>query len=267
MPTQLTPPTSSPSQIQLSSAHRLTADTALFLDFDGTLVEIASHPQAVRIPPRLRYTLFALQQQLGGALALVSGRRLPDLDSFLAPLQLPSAVEHGALRRDAAGRMSSAPAVRIEPVLQAAQALVAQHPALLLEQKNWGLSLHYRHAPELETLCLREMRAAQAHSPGLVLMQGKYVIDLRPAGVSKGTAIAAFMGEAPFASRVPVFVGDDVTDEDGFEQVLRMGGQAIKVGSGPSRAGLRCDSVAHLSAWLEASAASLADAHLERFSR
>lgn len=245
------PPARSPS------LPRLTADTALFLDFDGTLVEIASQPQDVQIPSRLGNTLAALHTQLGGALALVSGRRLLDLDGFLAPLQLPSAAEHGAQRRDAAGRMSRAPATDLRQVLQAAQALVAQYPTLVLEQKEQALSLHYRHAPELEAMCLRVMRAALARSPGLALIQGKYVIDLRPASVSKGTAIEAFMAETPFAGRVPVFAGDDVTDEDGFEQVLRMGGHAIKVGAGPSLARLRCDSVAALAAWLQSAPTSL----------
>lgn len=241
----------------------IRADMALFLDFDGTLVEIASRPQGVLIPPRLGDTLAALYRHLGGALALVSGRRLLDLDGFLAPLQLPSAAEHGAQRRDAAGRISRAPATDLRQVQQAAQALVAQYPALVLEEKEMALSLHYRQAPELEALCRQVMRNALAANTGLVLMQGKCVIDLIPAGASKGTAIAAFMSEAPFAGRVPVFTGDDVTDEDGFEQVLRMGGHAIKVGAGPSLARLRCNSVADLAAWLEASAASLPPARFE----
>ena len=244
----------------------ITADMALFLDFDGTLVEIADHPQDVLIPHRLVDTLSALHRQLGGAVALVSGRRLLDLDGFLSPLQLPSAAEHGAQRRDAAGRISSAPATDLQQVLRAAQDLVAQYPALALEQKNLALSLHYRHAPELETLCLQVMRTALAGNPRLALMQGKCVIDVKPISVSKGTAIAAFMAEAPFAGRFPVFAGDDVTDEDGFEELLRMGGHAIKVGSGPSRARLRCHSVAELAAWLEASAASLSATRLESLS-
>ena len=247
----LSPPGLPPEALPL-----IEADMALFLDFDGTLVELAAHPQAVLIPARLAHTLAALYSHLGGALALVSGRRLLDLDGFLAPLQLPSAAEHGAQRRDAAGRMSRAPATDLRPVQQAAQALVAQYPALVLEQKVQALSLHYRNAPELEATCLRVMRAALARSPGLALIQGKYVIDLRPASVSKGTAIAAFMAEAPFAGRVPVFAGDDVTDEDGFEQVLRMGGHAIKVGAGPTLARLHCDSVADLAAWLHSPSAS-----------
>lgn len=229
---------------------RIAPDTALFLDFDGTLVELASRPETVEVPPDLANTLAALSKQLNGALALVSGRPLRDLDNFLAPLQLPAAVEHGGQRRNAAGLLISAPATDLRAALEAAEGLLQQHPGLQLEQKNLALSLHYRHAPDLEDLCLQVMRAAVARSPGLQLIHGKCVIDLKPTGVSKGTAIAAFMDEAPFAGRVPVFAGDDVTDEDGFEQVLRMGGHAIKVGPGPTLAKHRCDSVAQLTQWL-----------------
>jgi trehalose 6-phosphate phosphatase len=242
----------SPQHASLETLPPITRDTALFLDFDGTLVELAAQPETVIIPPTLTPTLAALYGQLGGALALVSGRRLLDLDGFLAPLQLPAAVEHGAQRRTAEGLLISAPAVDLRHALQAAEGLLRQHPGLKLERKNLALSLHYRHAPELEGLCLRVMREAVARSPGLSLMQGKLVIDLKPSSVSKGTAIAAFMAEAPFAGRTPVFVGDDVTDEDGFAQVQRLGGHGVKVGPGPTVARHRCSGVGPLSAWLQA---------------
>lgn len=229
----------------------ITARTALFLDFDGTLVEIASRPDAVIVPPTLTSTLAALYGQLDGALALVSGRRLLDLDGFLAPLQLPAAVEHGAQRRNAQGQLISAPAAELSHVLVAAEGLMQQHPGLQLEHKNLALSLHYRHAPELEALCLEVMQAAVARSSGLQLMHGKCVIDLKVSGFSKGTAIAAFMAEPPFAGRVPVFAGDDVTDEDGFAAVQRLGGHAVKVGAGATRAQHRCAGVAEMADWLQ----------------
>jgi len=229
---------------------RIRPDTALFLDFDGTLVESAPQPDAVVMPPLLVGMLAALYRQLGGALALVSGRSVFDLDGFLAPLQLPTAGEHGAQRRNANGLLISAPAVDLRQALQAAEALLQQHPALQLERKNLVLSLHYRQAPELKNLCLQVMRQAVERSTGLALMQGNHGIDIKPAGISKGTAIAAFMDEAPF-------VGDDVTDEAGFEQVLRMGGQAIKVGAGPTRAPHRCAHVAALADWLQSSQTAL----------
>lgn len=230
---------------------RITPDSALFLDFDGTLVELASQPELVVVPAGLTSLLTSLYKQLDGALALVSGRRLLDLDHFLAPLRLPAAAEHGAQRRTFDGLLISAPPVDLAHVVQAAESLLRLHPALKLERKNLALSLHYRHAPELEDLCLQVMREAVGRSPGLDLMQGKFVLDLKPLGVSKGTGIAAFMREAPFAGRTPLFAGDDITDEAGFEQVLRMGGPTIKVGQGPTAAQFRCNSVADLSAWLQ----------------
>ncbi len=230
---------------------RISPGTALFLDFDGTLVELASQPETIEVPPGLVEALKALSRQLNGALALVSGRRLQDLDHFLSPLQLPTAAEHGAHRRSASGQLTIAHAANMQGVLQAAQALATQHPTLRLEQKKLAISLHYRHAPELEALCLAEMQAAVARSAGLDLMHGKCVIDIKPAGVSKGTAIAAFMAEAPFAGRTPLFAGDDVTDEAGFTQVQGMGGYAVKVGPGPTVAQHRCDSVTQLMVWLQ----------------
>lgn len=232
----------------------ISPDTALFLDFDGTLVELTGQPELVQIPPALGGTLALLSRQLNGALALVSGRRLHDLDDFLTPLKLPAAGEHGARRRSASGALVTAPATDLRRVLLAAEGLLQGHPGLKLERKNLAISLHYRQAPELESLCLQIMREAVEHSPGLDLLQGKCVIDVKPAGVSKGTAIAAFMAEVPFAGRVPLFVGDDVTDEAGFAEVLRLGGHTVKVGAGATLAQHRCAGVAELAAWLQAAA-------------
>jgi trehalose 6-phosphate phosphatase len=241
---------------------RITPDAALFLDFDGTLVALASEPDLVKVEPGLTSTLAALYAQLDGALALVSGRQLFDLDSFLAPLLLPAAGEHGAQRRSASGAMVSIPPADLHQVLQAAEDLLQRHPRLKLERKNLALSLHYRQAPELQALCLQAMHEAVARSTGVELMHGKFVIDVKPAGVSKGTAIAAFMAEAPFAGRMPIFAGDDVTDETGFEQVRRMGGKAIKVGPEPTGAQFRCASVADLAAWLHSAALGAPEAGL-----
>ena len=242
---------------QAENLPRITSETALFLDFDGTLVALAAQPELVQVPRGLAGTLAELHRKLNGALALVSGRRLLDLDGFLAPLLLPVAAEHGAQRRTADGLMISAPLADLGQVLQAAEGLVARHPALKLERKNLALSLHYRQAPELEEVCLQVMREALERSQDLELMQGKCVIDLKPVGFSKGTAIAFFMTEAPFAGRVPMFVGDDVTDEAGFEAVQRIGGHAIKVGPGPTLAPHRCASVSQLAAWLQLAVATL----------
>ncbi len=220
----------------MTFADFLCPDCALFLDFDGTLVEIAEHPEAVVIPRGLIGTLGRVQQCLGGAAAVVSGRPIAQIDRFLDPLVLCVAGVHGAERRRADGSMAWRTVPPLQPVEEAASALVRAHPALWLEAKRGSLALHYRQAPELEGLCLETLSAAIARSPGLTLMRGKMVVEAKPAAVSKGRAIEAFLEEPPFAGRKPVFIGDDVTDEAGFAAVQALGGVAVKVGEGPTAA-------------------------------
>jgi trehalose 6-phosphate phosphatase len=207
---------------------------ALFLDFDGTLVDIAPQPEAVVVPPMLIRTLDSLQQYLGGALALISGRPLEQIDRFLQPLVVPAAGVHGAERRSAQGDISLMPAFPLEVVEQIALQLAQRHPRLRVEIKRGSIALHYRQAPELETLCLEAMQGAVEQSPGLTLLRGKMVVEAKPGGASKGAAIEAFMAEPPFAGRTPVFVGDDITDEVGFATVQRLQGLGVKIGDGPS---------------------------------
>lgn len=233
----------------------ITPQTALFLDFDGTLVELAARPSLVHMPNQTIAVLRALESKLGGALALVSGRSLTDLDGFLHPLRLAAAGEHGAVRRSAAGKVAGVAHSELHHALAAAQAMVRQHPTLLLEQKTRCVSLHYRQAPELEASCLAAMQAAAQRSTGLELVMGKYVVELKPLTASKGAAIGDFMQEAPFKGRHSIFAGDDLTDESGFQAVQALGGQAIKVGSGPTTAHHRCATVTQLTAWLQAAAA------------
>jgi trehalose 6-phosphate phosphatase len=230
----------------------LTRDTALFLDFDGTLAELAPQPDAVRVPPGLVPTLAALQGQLDGALAIVTGRRAADIDAFLAPLVLPLASEHGARYRLADGSCPAIAVPDLAPALRAAADLAGLHPALLLEHKTSSLALHYRHAPQLESLCRDTLARAIAGMAGVELLQGKCVLEVKPAGANKGQAIAVFMSQAPFAGRVPVFAGDDVTDEAGFAAAQQLGGRGIKIGEGPTLAQYRCLSPATLRGWLAA---------------
>jgi trehalose 6-phosphate phosphatase len=230
--------------------------SALFLDFDGTLAEIAPQPEAVHVPGELIELLKALICQMDGALALVSGRRLVELDAYLAPLQLPAAAEHGAERRLASGLRHSGPRPPLAHVARVAQALADQHAGLRLERKSAAIALHYRHAPELEDLCLAAMSEAVLTSPGLELLHGKCVLEAKPTGVNKGLAIAAFMTEPPFAGRQPVFAGDDTTDEAGFAWVQAAGGEGVKVGPGPSVARHRCPDPLALRDWLGASLAT-----------
>jgi trehalose 6-phosphate phosphatase len=210
----------------------LSPSCALFLDFDGTLVDIAPEPGAVVVPSGLVPTLASLQQYLQGAMAVVSGRPIREIDQFLAPLHLPVAGVHGAERRSAAGGVNHVPPHPLEAVERAAQSLAERDSRLLIEHKTTSLAVHYRQAPELESLCVETMQAAVAPIRGLALLRGKMVVEAKPCGASKGTAIEAFLREPPFAGRTPVFVGDDVTDEVGFTTVQRMGGLGVKVGEG-----------------------------------
>ncbi len=244
--------TQSATATTLAALPRITAQTALFLDFDGTLVDIASDPDLVKIPPDLPGLLAGLHTALGGALAIVSGRKLSDIDRFLAPQVLPVSAEHGAQFRLADGAVTLVASPDLHEVSRVALALAAQHAGLKVEIKTTAVSLHYRQAPELEAQCLEAMAEAVKRSPGLELMQGKYVFDIRAAGVSKGSAIEALMGQSPFEGRLPLFAGDDTTDEAGFASVQAMGGEALKVGDGHSLAGHRCASPADLRLWLHA---------------
>ena len=242
------------------------ADTALFLDFDGTLVDLASTPESVCVPPKLVSLLTALHTQLGGALAIVSGRKLSDLDHFLVPLQLPTAAEHGACyRQHGSGDKGTDNAVQQLLVLPDFQvlapnvfALAARHPGLHLEAKSSCLALHYRHAPELEEEARLVMQDATARAPGMALMAGKRVFEIKPAHVSKGQAITDFMQNPPFAGRRCMFVGDDVTDEAGFAAVRALGGDSNKVGPGDTAAACRTDSPGAVRQWLNQCSTALA---------
>lgn len=228
----------------------ITRDTALFLDFDGTLADLAPEPDAVRVEHGLVSTLAALYEALEGALAIVSGRRLHDIDRFLAPLHLPAAFEHGSQLRRADGAMVNLATPDLSDAVNVAQALAHRHPGLLAEPKLASVALHYRHAPELESLCRAALAEVVARSPTLELVAGKCVLEIKQAGIDKGRAIEIFMGEAPFAHRRPLFAGDDVTDEAGFAAVQRLHGVAVKVGAGPSVAQFSCASPQALRAWL-----------------
>lgn len=234
----------------------LRPSCALFLDFDGTMVDLAPQPHAVQVPRMLIGTLQDLQVMLGGALAVISGRPIAQLDDFLQPLRMPTAGVHGAERRSADGHLHLLHTHPLDHVEEAANVLAAQHEGLLVESKRGSLALHYRQAPHLEELCLRAMQDAVSESPGIVLLRGKMVVEAKPGGASKGRAIEEFMAEAPFAGRTPVFIGDDVTDEAGFSAVQRLGGVGVKVGDGESLASRRVADPATLHRQLQAALAA-----------
>lgn len=214
-------------------------DCALFLDFDGTLVDLAPRPDQVVVTPALLAALDALFQRLDGRLAIVSGRPIAELDRMLAPLLLPAAGVHGMERRGSDGVLRQLAAPDFSAVRARADALAARHPGLWVEQKHGALALHYRQAPQLQALCVEAMAQAASASPGLLLMEGKMIVEVKSAGTSKGTAIRDFLAEPPFLGHRPLFIGDDTTDEAGFEYVQRVGGIGLKVGPGPSVAHCR----------------------------
>jgi trehalose 6-phosphate phosphatase len=236
----------------------LCPSCALFLDFDGTLVDLAPQPEAVIVPSELVNTLGALNNYLGGAVALISGRPIEQIDAFLHPLQLPVAGVHGTERRASDGAVSLLSTHPMQLVEDAALTLAAQDERLRVENKRGSVALHYRQAPELEPTCLHVMQRAVEQSPGLTLLRGKMVVEAKPGGASKGQAIEAFLHEPPFAGRMPVFVGDDFTDEVGFSTVQRMQGLGVKVGEGASVAWHRVASPAALRYELQAAVAAKA---------
>ena len=240
----------------MTLAEILRPSCALFLDFDGTMVDIAPQPHAVEVPQPLILVLQDLHGYLHGAVAVISGRPIAQLDAFLQPLKMPAAGVHGAERRGADGRVHLLNTHPLDHVEEAACELAAQHPGLIVENKRGSLALHYRMAPELEALCLKTMEDAVAESPGLTLLRGKMVIEAKPGGASKGRAIEDFLEEPPFAGRTPVFIGDDVTDEAGFSTVQRLGGVGIKVGEGHSVARRRLPDPGTLRRELEAALAA-----------
>lgn len=223
----------------------------MFLDFDGTLAPIAPRPDLARIGDGTRATLARLEAALAGALAIVSGRSLADLDALLAPLVLPAAGSHGLERRTASGAIEAAdggPALQAE--IDRIAAFGARH-GLLVERKRAGVAVHYRERPELEAECLAEVDAAVARLPGVRAVHGKMLAEFALAGADKGSAVMAFMAEAPFAGRAPMFIGDDRTDEDGFRAALAAGGQAIKIGPGATAAPHRLPDIDAFLAWLD----------------
>jgi trehalose 6-phosphate phosphatase len=230
------------------------AETAFFFDFDGTLVELASTPDGVVVEPRVHALLAALRDLTGGAVAIVSGRAIDNLDAMLSPLQLPTAGLHGAERRDANGDtlrvgFGDERLITMERVLEQ---VVADNPGMLLEIKGAALALHYRNAPTREAAArVAAEQLAERFSDGYVLQPGKMVFEIKPKNVDKGRAITAFLDEPPFAGRTPVFAGDDLTDEKGFAVVNARQGTSIKVGAGETIGQHRLASVPDLLDWVQ----------------
>ena len=232
-------------------------NAALFFDFDGTLTDLAPRPDAIRVAPALPQRLMALAAALGGAVGVVSGRPVAQIDAHLHPARLPIAGVHGAERRGPDGYLRRIATPDLAPAIAVAQALVARHPALHLEIKPGALALHYRQAELLQDEVLAAMAEAQRRVDGMALMCGKKVVELKPRRAGKGEAVRAFLDERPFRHRRPWFFGDDVTDESAFEAVLALGGVAVKVGDGETLATCRLPDPAAVLAWIDRAVATL----------
>jgi trehalose 6-phosphate phosphatase len=236
------------------SIPRYEPDWAFFLDIDGTLLEIAETPEAVQTDSADYRLLERLQAAAGGAVALISGRTLAMIDELFAPLKLPAAGQHGFARRDGAGRRRRHrfDAARLRPIAAGLEPFARAHPGIVFEDKGASVALHYRLAPELREASHARALAAAALLPGeLEVQPGKMVWEVKPVGAHKGMAIEEFMREAPFRGRRPVYLGDDLTDEDGFHVVNREGGHSIKVGAGETAARWRLADPAAARDWLD----------------
>ena len=245
----------------LKKKFKSRAKYALFLDFDGTLVEIAARPDAVKLDSTTRSALHNLTDQLSGALAIVTGRDINDIDKYLHPLILPVAGVHGLTRRSADGRIHSSAGQHkssfVRQITTILQPFVDENAGLQLESKSHAVALHYRGSPDLEENCIQAMNSATSALKDYHIVRGKMVLEAKIDGGNKGAAIADFLSEPPFEGRVPIYAGDDLTDEDAFREVNQRQGISIKVGTEGTCAGYRADTTMEFIVWLQDLAESI----------
>lgn len=238
---------------------------AFLLDLDGTLLDIAPRPDLVVVPSDLPETLRRLRRCCGGALAVVTGRPIAEIDALLGDAPYAVAGEHGTAIRHAPGTVVERAQVPEPPAewLDAAQRLAVSHPGVLFEPKAHGFVLHYRAAPELGGVLQDALTALVAEQPSrFELLAAKMAWEVKPRGVDKGSAVRKLMAAPPFAGRRPIYVGDDVTDEDGIRAAAALGGVGLRVPEHfPHAAAVR--------AWLAALASSAdgADGHGEGWAK
>jgi trehalose 6-phosphate phosphatase len=206
--------------------------TAFFIDFDGTLVDIAPSPDAVVVPSKLAELLSRLSERTGGAVAVLTGRSLDTIDRKLGPAVLPGCGQHGLELRLPCGRSVSRDVSEMDPVRRSLTALSAEWPAgVEIEDKGLAVAVHFRAAPDAAATVARDAARAVEHAPDRFrLRHGKMVVEATLAGTSKGTALRRLMMEAPFHGRAPIVFGDDVTDDDAFDAARAFGGTSYQVG-------------------------------------
>jgi len=236
----------------------LQPDSALFLDFDGTLAEFAQHPDGVTIGAGLPALLAALRARLDGAVAVVTGRTLAGLDALGGlPPQVGAGLHGLELRFESGATVSTAHPDGASHIASRLRERFDADPRLVVEDKGAAVALHWRQAPERAEECVAAMNET-ADAPEFEILRGHAVVEARPRGTNKGDAVAALSKHGSFAGRRPVFVGDDVTDEDGFRAAALLGGYGVKVGPGKTSARFRMSGVDEVHAWLEESLAALA---------
>jgi trehalose 6-phosphate phosphatase len=221
--------------------------SAYFFDVDGTLLELRRRPEEVVADEHLRGLLMRLHGAACGAVALVSGRSIADLDRIFEPLSLPTAGLHGADIRFPDGARQVPRSDLMDEVRPSVATFAEAHTGVWLEDKGATLAIHFRERPELAGEVLAFLSQFQ-QGRDLAVQEGKMVVELKSAAFDKGTAIKALMARAPFEGRLPVFIGDDLTDEHGFAEVQRAGGVAIRIGvpDVPTKARLHMPDPAHL---------------------
>jgi trehalose 6-phosphate phosphatase len=229
------------------------AEWAYFFDIDGTLADIEIVPEDVRIAVEVRDTIDWLFDITGGAVALVSGRSIADIDRHYPGGRMALSGQHGVEWRDANGMYKSS-TVDVQALGRARVVLteaVSRHRGLVLEDKGFSLALHYRQQPQLAAYSHRLIRAVQADiGSDFVVQRGKRVVEIKPAIADKGAAVLQLMTLPVFEKRIPVFVGDDLTDENGFAAANQLGGYSVKIGKGKTVARWRLRTITELMTWL-----------------
>jgi len=231
---ELPSPGEASSKLSASEFARRLDQCAVLLDIDGTLLDLAPTPREVWVPPGLATTLNRLHEKTSGALALVSGRSLNDIDLIFAPEQFPAVGGHGAEMRisgDSEAVATHAPPMDKELKRRLA-AIARLSPGILLEDKGYSLALHYRLAPHAEKAIYEAVSLIRADLPNapIEVLPGKCVCEIKPSGFSKATGVLELMTHEPFKGRRPIFIGDDVTDESVFAIMPDLGGLAFSVG-------------------------------------
>jgi trehalose 6-phosphate phosphatase len=227
--------------------------TAILLDVDGTLLDLAPTPHDVRVPSTLRRSLERLHESTSGALALVSGRSLSDIDLIFKPLKLPAIGGHGAEIRLANGFDRSGTPALDDELKQRFADIAALAPEIITEDKGYSLAIHYRLVPSKRRAIEDAVAAILAELPldSIEVLPGKSVIEIKKVGFNKGTAIRELMAHPPFAGRRPVFVGDDTTDETAFAVMPEFNGLAISVGRMVPGVAKRFETPNDVRRWLE----------------